>query len=154
MKPIRVYVDTSVFGGVYDPEFSQASREFFNRVLQGRIQVVVSTSVADELENAPSEVRKTWEDWLPLVEVLEVTDEALSLQRAYLRSGVLTPKWDQDALHVAMATISGCAMIVSWNFRHIVNYRKIPQYNAVNTVEGYGPISIYSPLEVISDEAD
>jgi len=90
----------------------------------------------------------------PMMEVLQVTDEALSLQRAYLRSVVLTPKWDQDALHVAMATVSSYAMIVSWNFRHIVNYRKISQYNAVNAVEGYGPISICSPLEVIADETD
>lgn len=154
MKPIRVYADTSVFGGIHDSEFAQVSREFFSRVWQGRIQIVVSTSVLDELEDAPEAVRKTWEEILPLVEVLEVTDYALNLQEAYLRAGVVTPKWDQDALHVAMATLSRCAMIVSWNFRHIVNYQKIPQYNAVNAVEGYGPISIYSPLEVVTDETD
>lgn len=154
MKPIRVYTDTSVFGGVYDFEFAQRSREFFNQVWQGRIQVVVSTGVVDELEVAPNEVKSMWEEMLPLIEVLPVTDEALSLQRAYLRAGILTPKWDQDALHVAMATISGCAMIVSWNFRHIVNYRKIPLYNAINVVEGYGPIAIYSPQEVIEDDSE
>jgi hypothetical protein len=154
VKPIRVYADTSVFGGIHDSEFAQVSREFFSRVWQGRIQIVVSTSVLDELEDAPEAVRKTWEEILPLVEVLEVTDYALNLQEAYLRAGVVTPKWDQDALHVAMATLSRCAMIVSWNFRHIVNYQKIPQYNAVNAVEGYGPISIYSPLEVVTDETD
>jgi hypothetical protein len=154
VKPIRVYADTSVFGGIHDSEFAQVSREFFSRVWQGRIQIVVSTSVLDELGDAPEAVRKTWEEMLPLVEVLEVTDDALNLQEAYLRAGVVTPKWDQDALHVAMATLSRCAMIVSWNFRHIVNYQKIPQYNAVNAVEGYGPISIYSPLEVVTDETD
>lgn len=154
MKPIRVYADTSVFGGIHDSEFAQVSKEFFSRVWQGRIQIVVSTSVLDELEDAPEAVRKTWEEMLPLVEVLEVTDDALNLKEAYLRAGVVTPKWDQDALHVAMATLSRCAMIVSWNFRHIVNYQKIPQYNAVNAVEGYGPISIYSPLEVVTDETD
>jgi hypothetical protein len=147
-------VDTSVFGGTHDSEFAQASREFFSRALQGRFEVVVSTSVPDELEEAPEAVKKAWEDLLPLVEVLEVTEDALNLQQAYLRAGVVTPKWDQDALHVAMATVFHCAMIVSWNFRHIVNYQKIPRYNAVNAVEGYGPISIYSPLEVIADETD
>jgi hypothetical protein len=154
VKPIRVYTDTSVFGGIHDSEFAQVSQEFFRRVLQGRISIVVSTSVPDELENAPEAVRKTWEEMLPLVEVLQITEDALNLQRAYLLAGVVTPKWDQDALHVAMATVSHCAMIVSWNFKHIVNYQKIPQYNAVNAVEGYGPISIYSPLEVIADETD
>jgi hypothetical protein len=147
-------VDTSVFGGVHDSEFAQASQEFSSRASQGRIRVVVSTAVPDELEDAPEAIRKTWEGLLPSVEVLQVTEEALTLQDAYLRAGVVTQKWDRDALHVAMATVSRCAMIVSWNFRHIVNYRKIPQYNAVNAVQGYGPISIYSPLEVVEDETD
>ena len=40
----------------------------------------------------------------------------------------------------------------SWNFRHIVNFQKIPRYNAVNTLNGYKEIAIYSPLEVIEYE--
>jgi len=40
-------------------------------------------------------------------------------------------------------------MIVSWNFKHIVQYDKIPLYNAVNTLQGYGNIGIFSPLEVV-----
>ena len=43
-------------------------------------------------------------------------------------------------------------MIVSWNFKHIVHYQKIPLYNAVNTLQGYGNIFIYSPLEVMGYE--
>ena len=53
---------------------------------------------------------------------------------------------------MASATVSGCVMIVSWNFRHIVNYRRVPLYNAVNVVSGYTPIRICSPLEVVDDE--
>jgi hypothetical protein len=40
-------------------------------------------------------------------------------------------------------------MIVSWNFKHIVHYEKIRGFNAVNQLEGYAPIEIHSPLEVI-----
>jgi len=61
----------------------------------------------------------------------------------------LTPKWLDDALHVALASISGCDGIVSWNFKHIVHYQKIPRFNAVNVLQGYKEIMIYSPLEVI-----
>ncbi len=57
-----------------------------------------------------------------------------------------------DALHVALATVSRASLIVSWNFKHIVNFQKIPMYNAVNTLHGYRGISIYSPLEVIEYE--
>ncbi|MDJ0509521.1 MAG: hypothetical protein QNJ64_09750 [Crocosphaera sp.] len=57
-----------------------------------------------------------------------------------------------DALHVALASVSGCSMIVSWNFKHIVHFQKIPLYRAINAVKGYAQIDIYSPLEVINYE--
>jgi len=57
-----------------------------------------------------------------------------------------------DATHVSLATVSGCSLIVSWNFKHIVNYKKIPLYNGINKVKGYSEIGIYSPLEVIDND--
>ncbi|GAB4162842.1 MAG: hypothetical protein Fur005_21790 [Roseiflexaceae bacterium] len=72
------------------------------------------------------------------------------MQQAYLAAGIVTAKWATDALHVALATVSGCELIVSWNFKHIVHFEKIPLYNAVNTLEGYGAVAIFSPREVIS----
>jgi hypothetical protein len=55
-------------------------------------------------------------------------------------------------MHVALATVSNSDLIVSWNFKHIVNFQKIPLYNAVNTLNSFGKIAIYSPLEVIENE--
>lgn len=71
---------------------------------------------------------------------------------AYVAAGIVTPKSLDDALHVALATVSGCPAIVSWNFRHIVHFQKIPSYNAVNAVYGYRAIQICSPWEVIAYE--
>ena len=59
-----------------------------------------------------------------------------------------------DALHVALATTTECDLIVSWNFKHIVNYRLIPRYNAVNVLMGYGQLAICTPTEVIGDEEE
>jgi hypothetical protein len=42
--------------------------------------------------------------------------------------------------------------ILSWNFRHIVHFDKIPIYNAVSELNGYRPIAIYSPSAVIAYE--
>lgn len=81
-----------------------------------------------------------------------ITDSALRLQEAYLKQKIVSSEWESDALHVAVATIYKCDMIVSWNFKHIVNYQKIPLYNAVNILHGYGQIAIYSPLEVVGNE--
>lgn len=89
------------------------------------------------------------------MEVIDVDNvDALRLARAYVDTGVVTAKWLDDAMHVSYATIAGCQLIVSWNFKHIVNYQKVPQYNAVNALLGYNPIAIYSPMEVISNEEE
>jgi predicted nucleic acid-binding protein len=150
----RAYVDASVFGGVADEEFAEDSRTFFHQVGQGRFVVVTSGLVADELAQAPSEVRELFERLLAKAVLVEVDEQALALQGAYLDAGILTPKWADDALHVALATVSGADLIVSWNFRHIVHFEKAPKYNAVNALRGYREVAIHSPSEVIAYEDD
>ena len=73
-RPMRVYADTSVFGGVFDAEFAQASRAFFEEVGQDKLRLVVSAVVEDELGDAPASVLKVWEELKPLMEFEEVTD--------------------------------------------------------------------------------
>jgi len=152
-RPIpRVYADTSVFGGVFDEEFQEASRTLFQQVRDGRFSLVTSGAVRREIAEAPARVQAFFESVLPLVEVVEVTDAAVRLQAAYLRAGIVSLKWAVDTLHVALATTTGCSLIVSWNFAHIVHFDKIPLYNAVNALRGYAPLGIQSPLEVIGYE--
>jgi predicted nucleic acid-binding protein len=147
-----VYADTSVYGGVYDDEFSAASTRFFDAVRRGTFQLVLSEIVHRELSFAPAQVQGLFQEMLPLALLTPVTDEAISLQQSYIREGIVTKKSLDDALHVALATVSGCDLIVSWNFKHIVHFQKIPLFNAVNTLNGYNSLMIYSPLEVIENE--
>jgi predicted nucleic acid-binding protein len=149
---IRVYADTSVFGGVFDVEFEDASRAFFGQVRSQRFQLVTSAVVQEELALAPAEVRNLFDEMLEWTEIVDVTEAVLQLQSAYLQAGILRPRWATDALHVALATVAECALIVSWNFRHIVHFEKIPLYNAVNTLQGHTHIAIHSPREVIAYE--
>lgn len=154
IRPIYVYVDTSVFGGVFDEEFSRASRRFFDLTETGRFRIAISPVVMDEIGNAPSKVRAFYNDIKTRFDVLEISDSVISLSRAYIDARVVTRKWEADARHVALATVARCSMIITWNFKHIVSFRRIPLYNAVNRANGYGDIGIYSPLEVIEDEKD
>lgn len=148
----RVYVETSVFGGAFDVEFERASRMFFEQVRERRFHLVTSDIVQREIETAPETVRGLFDEMLVAAEILPISDDVLQLRDAYLDAGVVTPRWSVDALHVASATVARCELIVSWNFRHIVHSEKIPRYNAVNTLQGYGGVAIYSPQEVISYE--
>ncbi|MEA3638956.1 MAG: type II toxin-antitoxin system VapC family toxin [Lamprobacter sp.] len=146
---MKIYADTSVFGGLFDPEFSSASQALFDEIESGRFILVTSALVEAEIEPAPMAIRAAFAHYTKEAEIAAISREALMLQQAYLSAGVVTAKSTDDALHVATATVSGCTLIVSWNFKHIVHFDKIPKYNAVNTLEGFGPIGIFSPLEVI-----
>jgi predicted nucleic acid-binding protein len=151
-NPLRVYADTSVFGGAFDAEFQTASQAFFAQVQAGHFILVISSLVRDELEEAPATVRELYQKMLPRTEMLSVGDEEIRLSEAYMKAGIVTPNSAEDAMHVALATVSNCAAIVSWNFRHIVHFQKIPLYNAVNALYGYRNIAICSPQEVIDYE--
>jgi predicted nucleic acid-binding protein len=152
LTPIRVYVDTSVFGGVYDDEFAEASTAFFAAAQNVRFRLLISPLVLAELRDAPPDIRGWYDRMEPLIEFLPATDAALTLRDAYLAAGVVTPRWANDALHVAVATVHGAELIVSWNFRHMVNYERIRGYNAVNLLNGYRTLDIRTPQEVLGDE--
>lgn len=112
---MKVYADTSVFGGVFDGEFAEASRKFFDEVSAGRYELAVSVIVREEIKDAPADVRDFYRAKISDAEILDFTTEALDLQEAYLAAGIVTAKSAADAGHVAMATVLGCQMIVSWN---------------------------------------
>ena len=151
-KLIRVYADTSVFGGVFDEEFKTASKAFFDAVRKGKFKLITSELVREEMQAAPRKVLNLFEEFLVIAEVADVTDTVLQLQQSYVQAGIVSEKYSTDAMHVSVATVSKADLIVSWNFKHIVNFQKIPLYNAVNTLHGFGKIEIYSPLEVIENE--
>jgi predicted nucleic acid-binding protein len=130
------------------------AQNFFKQVENGKFELVTSAVVQEEIYDAPKEVRELFYKMLDRATVCDITEEALLLQKAYLDAKIVTEQWSDDALHVALASVSDCEIIVSWNFRHIVHYEKIPLYNAVNILHGYKTIAIYSPLEIIEYERE
>ena len=153
MRPLRVYIDTSVIGGYHDEEFAEASRRVFDAARCGHLVLLLSEIVVAELEPAPPEVRSVLEavpadrvEWGP------VSDAVARLRDAYIRVGVIGARWSDDAAHVAAATVARADAILSWNFRHIVRLDRIRAYNQVNLAEGYGYMTILSPREVMYDE--
>jgi len=147
----RVYADTSVYGGAFDEEFKTPSRTFFDHVRSSKFQLVVSEAISNEIQGAPVTVRNLYTEMESLAEVAEGLREAVTLQRAYLRNGIVGETSMVDALHVALATVAECQVIVSWNFSHIVQFQKIPLYNKVSREEGFSEIAIHTPLGVIGD---
>jgi hypothetical protein len=155
MKIQRVYVDTSVIGGCFDPEFELWSNGLFKDFALGIFKPVTSDLVAAEVADAPRIVIEKYEELFAFSpELLEVTGQAIELASIYQSRGILTPNFFNDGLHIALATIAQVDVMVSWNFKHIVHLNKIRLFNAVNLEQGYRAVEIYSPREVTTYEAN
>ncbi|MEX2564329.1 MAG: hypothetical protein WD431_00120 [Cyclobacteriaceae bacterium] len=142
-------MDTSVFGGYFDEEFSDNTVPFFERVIDERIQMFISRLLIAELAGAPDEVRELLNKIPREQQVfLELTEEARELANKYIDENVVGRTSRADCQHIAMATVAKADVLVSWNFKHIVNLDRIRRYNGVNLLMGYNPIEIRTPKEI------
>ena len=78
---------------------------------------------------------------------VKITDEVEELMQKYIENKALGKASENDAYHIAIATINRIDCLISWNFKHIVNFDKIKLFNSVNLAMGYSVIDIRSPLE-------
>jgi hypothetical protein len=152
MKP-RIYTDTSVIGGCEDDEFRESSRRLIEAFASGELTLVLFELTLRELETAPAEVRRVLARVPPsYIETLSLSPEAEELAAAYVDDGAIGARMRADALHIAIATVARVDVLVSWNFKHIVNLKRIHAYNAVNLKRGYPLLEIRTPREVPGDE--
>jgi hypothetical protein len=152
MKRLRVYVDTSVIGGCLDVEFEEHSKLLMDRARAGEVLLIVSEVTDVELADARPAVRAVLDELPPeAIERVELTAEARALSEQYIAAGVIGPRMAADARHIAVATTSRVDVLASWNFKHIVNLRRVHGYNSINLREGYPMLEIRSPRELTND---
>lgn len=150
MDRLRIYLDTSVFGGYFDTEFEHDSRKLFEFISTEQVGLVVSDLTSSEIDRAPNHVRHLLKKTSRLsVERVEITAEAVELQEAYLRAAILGRRWQDDALHIALATIARVDALVSWNFKHMLDPRRMRGFNSVNLSQGFGLVTIVSPTDLV-----
>ncbi|MCK4765159.1 MAG: PIN domain protein [Candidatus Aminicenantes bacterium] len=149
----RAYIDTSVIGGCFDDEFAEYSNLLFDEFKDGKKIAVVSNITLRELKLAPENVKMKLKE-IPgkQVEYVSLTEEAEELAQIYIQSGVVTSKHLLDAEHIAIATVERVDILLSWNFKHIVNIHRIKGFNSINMKEGYQLLEIRTPREVIENE--
>lgn len=151
----RIYIDTSVFGGYFDKEFEKETIPFFNKVFEKQIKVIVSEILELEIYRAPMVIQDFFET-IPanLIERVELTDEVKNLAEKYILENVVGRTSRADCQHIALATINKADVLVSWNFKHIVNLERIRGYNSINFREGYQMTEIRTPKEIFDYEND
>jgi len=150
----RFYLDTSVFGGVFDEEFEEVSVRLFERIKLGELICVYSELVERELLSAPNRVKLFFQE-LPKgsLEKVEINDDILGLASKYVEEKVVGATSFDDCIHIATATFFRVDILVSWNFKHIVNIYRIRGYNSINLRMNYSSLEIRSPKEIIDYES-
>jgi predicted nucleic acid-binding protein len=154
MKAPTLYLDTSAIGGYFDDEWKDATRELWRQMEAGQWRFVTSVVAVDELALAPEPVRGLFWGSFATNQLLEMTREIQQLAQAYVTHGVVSEKYKDDARHVAACTVHGIGLLVSWNFKHLVNVRREAGFNGVNLLKGYPSVRIVNPLELIYEPED
>jgi predicted nucleic acid-binding protein len=154
--PLRIYLDTSVLGAGLDDESSSrveiTGRLFSWIVTRGHV-ACISAVTRKEIDAAPNRVREHIRGVLSTLdlEVLGETDESIELARAYIEKEALGANAIDDARHLAVAAVHGVDVVVSWNFRHMVNYFKRQRVHAINLEFGWPQVGIVAPAELLEE---
>lgn len=155
---LKLYLDTSVLGAVCDPgpeERLTATRRILDGLKASSWEGYISALVLEEVSRAHESLRRKIAAVLeksPLT-VLEESEESVALAQAYIEATAIPSDYEDDARHIAIATLNDINVIVSWNFRHMVNVERKRRINSVNLREGFPLIDIVSPWEVSDEEA-
>lgn len=154
---MRLYLDTSVTGGVFDTEMPQrieVTSVLLDSIIDGRHTAVISNIVLEETERSPEQLRERLLAEIRNVpfEVISEDETSANLLEIYEKEGFVRIGARLDLRHLAVATINGVDAVVWWNFRDIVNIRTRRAVHSVNLRLGFPLIEIVSPEEVIEYE--
>ena len=154
MKKLRVYLDTSVVSHLFaddTPDKMEDTIKLWEDFKADKYDIYISSVTAEEIQKCSEPKRTQMAGKLGEIDfqVLQETDEINNLAEAYVNNGVLTKKSIDDCLHIAYAVVTNCDIIISWNFKHLVNYRTINKVKVVNAINHYKEISIISPTMLL-----
>ncbi len=157
MKKLRLYLDTSVISHLLaddTPDKMKDSLKLWDSCINNEYEIFISDVVINEIKRCAEPKRSQMLDKMRLIEfqILPATDEANELADEYIRGGVLKEKSLDDCLHIAYAVVNNCDIIVSWNFKHLVNFKTIDKVRIVNAINRYKEISIISPTMLIEED--
>jgi predicted nucleic acid-binding protein len=161
MKKLRIYLDTSVISHLDQrdaPALMAETHRLWERIKAGEFEVVISDVDFIEIGKCNESKKNILLDYLKEIEhtLVEVqgNDQAVGIASRIIDIGILRQKSFDDCQHIAAAIISACDVIVSWNFKHIVNIRTIKGVRAITALEGYKDILILDPFTLMGGEIE
>jgi len=156
MRKLKLYLDTSTMSHLFADDAIDKmddTNRFWTDVIDGKYDIFISPSVLGEIEKCTEQKRVQLYQKLNEItfQILEKTNEVSSLAKEYITKGVLSEKSYDDCMHIAFAVVYDCDVIVSWNFRHLVNFKTINKVKVVNAINNYREISIVTPTMLLEE---
>ena len=150
-----IYIETSIPSFYYETRpqaqfraMREWTREWWDTA-RLRDTLVTSEAVVEELERAPEPKRTdTLELPRPLPR-LENVPEVDELVTVYLAHKVMPRDAKGDARHLALAAFHGCAILATWNCRHIANANKLEHVRRVHSMLGMATPLLITPYELL-----
>jgi hypothetical protein len=103
----RIYLDTSVYGGYFEPEFELWTKVLFDKIQQGSYKVIYSRLTDIELVPAPEKVRRLATSLLEAaLEFIDISDQAVELAERYINENVVGRTSRAGCIHIALATLT------------------------------------------------
>jgi hypothetical protein len=153
-----IYVETSIPSFYFETRLTvpenQARRNWTRKWWEEAFNIdtlVTSQAVIAELTDTPEPKRSDCLGLLRDIPLLELDNEIEALVRTYIENKVMPADVTGDALHLALATLHECDILVSWNCRHIANANKFEHVRKINGRLGYETPQLITPLELIKE---
>ncbi|MBL7132080.1 MAG: PIN domain nuclease [Candidatus Omnitrophica bacterium] len=159
MKKMRLYLDASIINFALAEDIPLEEKEITKKLCKeinkGKFDGFISEVVLREIANTKDPLRRDklvkFIRSLELEEILEVNNEIDALAEKYINEKIIPVTYRDDALHIALTSVNGLDILVSWNFKHLVKHKTRVEVTGVNTLLGYKNIDICAPWEVIED---
>jgi len=158
-RKTKIYLDTSVISHLDAPETPEKMRDtlrLWEKIQAGEYEVVLSEVVFIELSRCLEPKRSLLADSLKEIkyERVESSDKVVALAGKFVDFGILREKSLNDCRHIAAALLSGCDIIVSWNFKHMVCAKTVRGAREIAAKGGYNDIMIFTPSTLIEEPED
>ena len=157
MKKTKLYLDTSVTSFLYADdslEKREVTIRFWNVLKLGLYDVVISDILLTEISKCEKPLAQNLEDRLTelVLEIVSVNEDVYLLAQKYIDEGIIPQTYQDDALHIALATFNEADALISWNFKHIVKLKTIRGVNGINRMLGFRELEILTPQSLIQED--
>lgn len=157
MKKLKIYLDTSVISHLEQndvPEKMEQTKKLWEILQTEKYEVVISDLVLVEINECKEPKRSILKEYLAQINYnrVEITQETEEIANEIINEKILNKKSFDDCLHIASAILSDCNIIVSWNFKHMVNVDTINGVRKITFAKRYNNIDIYAPYVLLNEK--